>query len=202
MKATRTHQAIPVIFHFGGQSHKIQETPLLREAYLTEINQLVHQYPDVLFYLENVTIVSVLQQKNKIHFRDASVETVPEFVSWLREALNLPHLFYSVLDTCHAIMVCRWLNTVGLDCQLESFFKAHEKTCGLIHLVNANRFGFFEDHGTSFLAQDQSLLNEIMRYYATYQYICPITIEVTEKDFFKYDRYQQTMETLNQIKKV
>lgn len=107
MMATRTHQAIPVIFHFGGQSHKIQETPLLREAYLTEINQLVHQYPDVLFYLENVTIVSVLQQKNKIHFRDASVETVPEFVSWLREALNLPHRFYSVLDTCHTIMVCR-----------------------------------------------------------------------------------------------
>ena len=47
---------MPIVFHFGGDVEKIKQTPLLKENYLRIIQGLLHDFPNVLFYLENVTV--------------------------------------------------------------------------------------------------------------------------------------------------
>lgn len=190
---------MPIVFHFGGDVEKIKQTPLLKENYLRIIQGLLHDFPNVLFYLENVTIVGIDKKNGRRTYRDADVETVPQFVRWLRESLNEPKRFKTVLDTCHALMVIRLLNVLDLPVTLEDFFQAHEGLCGLIHLANCRHYGLGPDHGTPFEETDQDLLVQLLDLYDRHQFNCPLTLEINEPDYLKYENYQKTVSTLKKL---
>lgn len=190
---------MPVVFHFGGNTEKIKNTPILKQAYLETIQELLVSYPNVHFYLENVVIVDVNKARGVRRYREADVSTVVDFVCWLREELNASKRFYTVLDTCHALMSIRLLNAINLAMELEEFFKTHQKTCGLIHLANCTNFGFGDDHGTPFTSKDQALLEEIVALYRQYQYDVPVTLELREESYTNYQNYLLTTQTLKAI---
>lgn len=197
--AQHYQRPMPVVFHFGGNVEKIKHRPMIREAYLTIIHELLADYPNVVFFLENVVIVDDNQARGGRRYREADVRTVVDFVEWLRETFKMNHRFYSVLDTCHALMSIRLLEAIGFTVTLDDFFKAHQPTCGLIHLANCHRFGFGLDHGTPFTKKDSELLQELLDLYEDYRFDCPVTIELREDDYLDYHNYRTTLATLESL---
>lgn len=189
---------MPVVFHFGGDVEELQAQPARRAAFLSLLTTLYQAYPSVDFYFENVTvfIFSKHPENPRRRYRDADPKTAPQLVRWLREVFHDSERFWTVLDTCHALMTVRLLQTVGADASLEEFFKENEGICGLIHLANARNYGIGPDHGTPFLTEDAELLEELLALYQTYQFNCPLTLEINEPDYLTYPNYQATYATL------
>lgn len=189
---------MPVVFHFGGDIEELKTQPARRAAFLGALTTLYQTYPAVDFYFENVTtlIFSKHPENPCRRYRDADPKTAPQLVRWLREVFQDATRFYSVLDTCHALMTVRLLQTLGAELSLEDFFKENEGVCGLIHLANARNYGIGPDHGTPFLKEDTELLEEILTLYQMYHFNCPFTLEINETDYEVYQNYQATRETL------
>lgn len=203
--ATYYGRRMPVVFHYGGDVDELKTQQARRVAFLNAITNLYQQYPSVDFYFENVTvfIFSKHPKNPRLRYRDADAKTAPQLVRWLREVFKDSTRFYSVLDTCHALMTIRLIQTVGGEASLEDFFKANEGVCGLIHLANARNYGIGPDHGTPFLEEDAQLLEEILTLYQNYGFDCPLTLEINEPDYEAYQNYQATKDTLKHlIKKV
>ena len=192
---------MPVVFHFGGDIDEFKTQKTRHEAFLAAIKKLYQAYPSVDFYFENVTvfIFSKHPKNPRLRYRDADAKTAPQLVRWLREVFEGSTRFYSVLDTCHALMTVRLIQTVGGEASLEDFFKENSGVCGLIHLANARNYGVGPDHGTPFLAEDQALLDEILNLYKNYGFDCPLTLEINEPDYERYINYQATLETLTPL---
>ena len=199
--ATFYGRRMPVVFHFGGDIDELKTQPARRAAFLSLLTNLYQDYPSVDFYFENVTtlIFSKHPENPRRRYRDADPKTAPQLVRWLRDVFKDKTRFYTVLDTCHALMTVRLLQTLGAEASLEEFFKENEGLCGLIHLANARNYGIGPDHGTPFLEEDQALLEEILTFYQTYRFNCPLTLEINESDYETYQNYQATMNTLQSL---
>lgn len=197
--ANHYQRPMPVVFHFGGNVEKIKRCPLIKQAYLDFIEHLLTSYPNVVFLLENVVIVDDNQVRGCRRYREADVRTVVDFVLWLREQFETTDRFYSVLDTCHALMSIRLLKAIGFEVTWDEFFEAHQPTCGLIHLANGRGFGFGLDHGTPFTSEDGELLQELLNLYDHYEFNCPVTLELREENYMDYQNYQLTYQTLQKL---
>lgn len=199
--ATYYQRRMPVVFHYGGDVEELVTQPARQRAFIALIHELYQTYPEVDFCFENVTAVVFSKHPSNPprRYRDADPYTAPNLVRWLREVFEDERRFYTVLDTCHALMTVRLLSILGQEIGLETFFQANQGLCGLIHLANARNYGIGKDHGTPFLEEDRSLLEEIMTYYRRYQFTCPLTLEINESNYLEYENYQATHQTLEQV---
>ena len=192
---------MPVVFHFGGDIDELKQQPARRAAFLSALTNLYQTYPGVHFYFENVT--TLIFSKHPVHgrrrYRDADPKTAPQLVKWLRDVFQDKERFYSVLDTCHALMTVRLIQTLGAEASLEEFFQENAGVCGLIHLANARNYGIGPDHGTPFLVEDEALLEEILTLYHAYHFNCPLTLEINETDYEIYQNYQATYQVLTSV---
>lgn len=104
----------------------------------------------------------------------------------------------TVLDTCHAITTIKLLRYCNINITIEQYFDWNKQYIKLIHLANVGGNGYGKgEHGTGFLTdEDKKVLKEIINLYYKYNYKCPITIEVYEKDYANPINYLGTKENL------
>jgi hypothetical protein len=81
---------------------------------------------------------------------------------------------------------------------LENYFEWNKNTIGLIHLGNTINSGYgLGEHGAAYSTEeDIELLKEFIALYEKYEFSCPITIEVYEKDYSKCINYEETYNNL------
>lgn len=86
------------------------------------------------------------------------------------------------------------------DYNLQKFFELNKKYIKLIHLADAKGNGYgYEKHGVKFDKGNQHKLEKIISYYNLYEYTCPITLEIKEKDYLVCNGYKTSLNNLNKI---
>lgn len=166
---------------------------------------LLEAYPDVEFYIENVSPLRGSSSGELVHFSNNFAFDNVELVKHLREDLKSRRL-YTCLDTCHAMLAEKYVNAIyacapdlgKVDLCLERYFAENQEICGLIHLADARGCGYGRGkHGISFTPETADTLYEILNAYNKYKYTCPITLEVAEDNYSVCDGYKQTKDLVN-----
>ena len=172
------------------------------------IGCLLFKYPYTELGIENVAPVCGVLPKN-IHMFSNFYNDNIEICTELRKELKTDRIG-TVLDTCHAMITKKYMDIIqkeytGKECDfynLETFFKINKDYIKLIHLANMNGNGYgFGNHGARFDSNSKDKLEEIITYYNKYNYNCPVTLEINEKDYLLCDEYRITKETLDDVLK-
>ena len=98
--------------------------------------------------------------------------------------------FGTVLDTCHALSSIRTMERVaqGYSCfkipTLEDYYKENKDYIKLVHLANCVNLGILkEEHGTAFKTKEE--MYEVIKPYFTFDYTCPVVLEIQEDNYLK-----------------
>jgi sugar phosphate isomerase/epimerase len=204
--AEMQNHSVMIICHLSTDPKVLQDLGVY-ENLVFFMRDLANTYECLTFAVENVTPFAS-DIKGHIAFRSVEYDSSPRFVK------DVAHeRVGTCLDTCHAMMMIRHVNNTvqyleydaskfdnaTLKSGMEAFFEANKDTICWMHLANAKTHGLFEDHGRPFDEDDIVQLLEIMRLYAKYDYKCPITIEVREKDYTNAINYVTTRNTLEKV---
>ena len=169
------------------------------------VGEILNKYPYTSLCIENVSPIRCTQKEN-IALCDNFLFDNVEIVKELRKELNTTRI-YTVLDTCHAMLTEKYLKSIyfalGKTCpdySLNRFFMENKDYIGLIHLSDYKGNGYDKgNHGIPFNDFTKGKLNYILWLYQKYEYTCPITLEVCEKDYLVCDGYKKTKELIKEI---
>ena len=198
---------IIVVIHLGMNPQIMKEVGIYDEV-KTFMNILLGTYPNLEFAIENVIRLNKTIDGQSLTFRSVDFTAAPTFA----KDINNKRVG-TCLDTCHAMMDTVLMGLVAnhigdeykrfkveeVERGLDAFFEANRGVVKLIHLAKINKHGCGDDHGLYFSDDDEQLMREIIGLYRKYQYICPITIEVKEDDYYDAKNFQQTRKVLLKV---
>ena len=163
----------------------------------------LNKYPDISIALEN--IISIVANSKGVYGKNGFLNDYCLYIDYFIDKYGFKDQIGTVLDTCHALITIKLLQYCKIPLTLDQFFDWNKRNVKLIHLANIGDNGFGENnHGIGFIeCKDLELLNSIMNLYFKYDYNCPITIEVIEKEYSNPVNYLRTKENLlNLIKRL
>ena len=162
------------------------------------LRQKADQNPNIIFCLENTTYSFTEPVTHQLIAQDVNRSNVG-----------------TCLDICHAQEVVYAVSAIkGTDehvsgfpdvCSLENFFAMNRHHCKLIHLNQAvdvgTGYGRGKGHGYPFDGgkKDITLIKMILGFYNTYEYKCPITIEVREDNHTDAKNYLMTYDAVQKV---
>ena len=89
-------------------------------------------------------------------------------------------------------------NTFDINYDLRRFFEINKDDIFLIHLANAIGNGDGENHGTIF--ENEKECFNILDLYKEFNYKCPITLEVQEKNYLINNNYKHIKAQVDKYK--
>ena len=159
------------------------------------------EYPNISIAIENIIpiVVSYTGPQGRNGFLNDNCLYVEYFIN----KYGFKDRIGTVLDTCHALTTIKLLQYCKIPITLDQFFDWNKENIKLIHLANIGDNGYgINNHGTGFIeGGDLELLNDIIKLYFKYNYICPITIEVIEEKYSNPINYLKTKENLLKLLK-
>ncbi|WP_298844589.1 hypothetical protein [Clostridium sp.] len=158
-----------------------------------------NKYPNILIAIEN--IIPLANNYKGYYGRNGFLNDNCMYVDYFIDKYGFKDKIGTVLDTCHALVTIKLLEYCKISITLDKFFEWNKKNVMLIHLANLGDNGYGKNnHGIGFIeGKDLELLSDIMYLYHKYEYDCPITIEVREKDYLNPVNYLKTKENLLSI---
>lgn len=171
-----------LIVHCGTNFDNISQKTLVN------ILQLMERHKDVPLLIENVVPVRAYEPQLVMCEGNFNPDSTPNLVRQLRELTGRDDI-YSVLDTCHAEMTIRFMQTINTPSHptvtLEDYFKVHEDTVGLFHFSRLVGNGYGKDHAQPFWDDyvDNQVMRQYLELYRRYGHNAPITLEVMEDDY-------------------
>jgi len=199
MLGSRLKKDILVIVHcsmsFKEDINNSNKIKLIDDTLLYAFNK----YPNISIAIENV--IPIVTNRTEFYGRGGFLNDNCLYVSYFIDKYGFKDRIGTVLDTCHALTSIKLLQYCKIDVTLEQFFDWNKGYIKLIHLANIGDNGYGENnHGTGFMeGEDLVLLNNIIKLYFNYNYSCPITIEVIEKEYINPVNYLRTKENLLKI---
>jgi len=156
----------------------------------------LNKYSNISIAVEN--IIPIMASPAGIYGRNGFLNDNCLYVDYFINRYGFKDRIGTVLDTCHALTTIKLLQYCKMPIKLDQFFDWNKEYIKLIHLANIGDNGYGENnHGIGFIdGEDLELLSEIMKLYLKYDYSCPITIEVIEKEYIKPVNYLRTKENL------
>lgn len=196
--ADKEDEIITVVIHNSDSLETYRKLGLLEKLnnLLKEVTSIC---PHIKIALENV--IPITTNNGTIKGRTAFLYEGAELSKYLNEN-GLNGKIGTVLDTCHAIISIKFLKYCGQDVSLEDFFKWNKDEIMLIHLANTKNFGYLDgEHGCAFSENESDMikLDEFYKLYLKYNYKCPVTIEVYEKDYCNCKNYIETYKNFMNI---
>lgn len=196
---------ILVVIHSEMSLENMRVIGLLEDV-TKSISYILLKYSFIELVIENVTPLRKVY-KSEIHLcNNFSFDNV-ELVKYLREELGTDRIG-TCLDTCHAMLARKYMEVVYKeigdiefpDYSLDGYFKRNKDYVKLIHLSDAQGSGYgFGKHRVRFSDKNIDKLGGIVDLYYKYNYSCPITLEVDEKDYSICDSYKETKDTLEKV---
>lgn len=201
---------VTVVIHSCMAMYDFLQYELLQERIVEGLGTLFEKYDFVDLGIEN-TILMELGKKDKFQprFCNGVYEDTHKLVQWLRNFFG--DRVGSVLDTCHAMMTEKYLKllfeaadvgqmfseNVLKNINMEYFFQVNQGICKLIHFNSMCGNGYRDKHGTAFESLDD--VRELLELYAKYQYQCPLTLEIQEKDYLDCENYRKTKGMIEEV---
>lgn len=200
------HRIILVI-HCSLSMYDFMEYEIFREKLVNDLERLFTQYPQVDLAIENVVLMEYKQDREESpRLCNGLHKDIPQIVNWLRNYFG--DRVGTVLDTCHAMMTEKYMKALlreasfypegnvpeKLDYSIESYFRANQKICKLIHFNSFVENGYKKNHGTPFTRQEE--VDRILDLYEAYGYDCPLTLEIREDDYADCVNYRQTKQLI------
>ena len=175
---------IGVVIHLSESDMLIEQWDLKNKV-VAYYKQLLTNYPEVDFYVEN-TIPFEAYNNNRNYCRCGTLDEPVYFVHKLNcyFADKYGTRFYTCLDTCHFLSTLKVyeLANVPTHITLDNVFKLYGETCKNIHLANIIGTGYpAENHGTGF-QNDITLLERFLIQIKEYMPNANIVLEMREKD--------------------
>jgi len=199
MLGSRLKKNILVIVHctmsYKEDINNSDKIKLIDDTLLYALNK----YSNISIAIENV--IPVVVNHPGIYGRDGFLNDNCLYVDYFTEKYGLKDRIGTVLDTCHALITMKLLQYCKKVITLDQFFSWNKSNIKLIHLANIGGNGYGKNnHGTGFIEGDElQLLNDIIELYFKYNYSCPITIEVSEKEYINPVNYLRTKDNLLKI---
>ncbi|MBU3182761.1 hypothetical protein [Clostridium psychrophilum] len=199
MLGTKLKKNILVIVHCSMSFKEDIKNPnkikLIDDTLLYALNK----YSNISIAIENVT--PIVTNRTGFYGRGGFLNDSCLYVSYFINKYGFKDRIGTVLDTCHALTTIKLLQYCKIDVTLEQYFDWNKQNVKLIHLANIGDNGYGKDnHGIGFIeGDDLVVLNDIMKLYFKYNYSCPITIEVIEKEYINPLNYLKTKENLLEI---
>lgn len=190
---------MPVIFHNARSKEE-----LIGEGHLSgftlKLNRLLTNYKNTALYLENLIPV-VKMSDGKITTCSAFLDETPKLVQLLRNVIG-GNRVYSLLDTAHAEISMSYMKAIGLNYDLEDYFKWYEDTIGLLHLSWGEGFGYgVNEHAYKLTEEHEDYMIKFQKLYEKYNYECPITLEVLEEDYLDPQWYVEAERCFRKVEK-
>lgn len=205
----RWQHSVIVVVHSCMAMYDFMQYELLQERILDELGVLFDQFPQVELAIEN-TIPLEFGKTGKFVPRlcNGIYQDTSEMVRWLQS--HFGDRVGSVLDTCHAMMTEKYLkilleaadivhiytDSVLKNINMEHYFQMNQGMCKLIHFNNSQKNGYRENHGTSF--EQLKEVRELLLLYEKYQYQCPLTLEIREKNYLDCRNYRKTKKLIEE----
>lgn len=194
----KSKQEIGVIIHTGVNMRDLAIHPRFIYSIGLEFDELLARYSSIYFLIENVVLSTNLHQEFKC--RNGALPNYVDIIDKLKSICEYPDKFKSVLDICHAISSIRMMHRWERDISLEDYFDKAKNTIGLIHLAYVENLGLNPgEHGIPFIEETKADIVKVFELYNKYNYKCPITIEIPEKDYTNCINYKRNREMIKDI---
>lgn len=165
------------------------------------LDTVLKLFPHIKIAIENTTPAHTKNGMLKLsnNFNGENVE----LVKYIKDKICTDRIG-TVLDTCHAMISNKYMNstypynTFDINYDLRRFFEINKDEIFLIHLANAIGNGDGENHGTIF--ENEKECFNILDLYKEFNYKCPITLEVQEKDYLINNNYKHIKAQVDKYK--
>lgn len=189
---------IGVILHTGVNMHDLSIHPRFIYSIGLLFDDLLARYSNIYFLIENVVLCGNLHEEFKC--RNGALPNYVDVVDKLKNVCEYPSKFKSVLDICHVISSIRMINNFERNISLEDYFDRAKDTIGLIHLAYVENLGLNPgEHGIPFTEETKADMVKVFELYNKYNYKCPITIEIPEKDYTNCINYKNNRAMIKDI---
>ena len=166
----------------------------LNETFIAKLADILTVFQYVEIAIEILPMINI-DLSGTLSYRNSGYNDVCETVKILRDKLQTDRIGVC-LDVYHAMITANTMKGIRsklqeekkapMDYSLESHFKACSGICKLIHLADFKGSGYGAGyHAIPFTKETDYKLRQILDLYHEYEYNCPITIEVTEKDYLE-----------------
>lgn len=198
---------IKVIIHSALSEEDFVNHSFYEKAIKQFFDKYFYQYPLLEFCFENV-IPFELRNNNeikKILFRNGVFFDSVNLAKRFNEIYNT-NRFGTVLDTCHAMVTQAVVNNIlknGCeeympDVDLETYFKANQDVCKIIHLADVEGLGIEpHTHGIGFTSKKK--MRDIVNLYYKYNYTADVTIEIIEENYLDKKNFRKNKKLLLDI---
>lgn len=172
-----------MLVHCGTNFDSIPKRTLIDIVHVLELHK------DTELLVENVIPFREFEPQVSMRVGNFNPDATPEIVRQLRKLTGRDNI-HSVLDTCHAEMTIKFIESALApgrrpSVTLEDYFKAHEDTIGLYHFSQIVGDGLGKSHAQPFWdgEHDNQTMRWYLELYKKYGHEAPITLEVAETDY-------------------
>lgn len=181
--AERKMGRVYVVFHSGISVAETKSKRIWKDI-TSMFYDLVKDYPNVDFLIENLMPYKIDTKTNTFYFRNGSFHDAIEMVHQLGR-MHGKERFGTTLDTAHAEVTCAFYKRILQEeiINIEQYFKDFRDTCKLIHLSDCIDIGLNGLHGIAFTKEREFKMKEYIDLYHKYNYNCDIVLEVREDNY-------------------
>ena len=194
---------VMVIIHTSISFTNFLEYEILQKRIKDNLGKILDNYPLTDLVIENVIPLEYKtgNTESQIYLCNGYYMDVIQIVKWLQCLYG--DRIGSVLDVCHAKITKYYMESLlqnaglknvtcmneTIDFGMESYFQKYADTCRLIHFNNSVGNGFEVNHGIGF--DDRKDVNAILQLYHRYNYMVPLTLEISEVDYLDCKNYRR-----------
>lgn len=161
-----------------------------------ELLNIFENFNNIDIIIENVMPIEI--RDSKIYTTNGFFDNNVRYCNYFKERYGYNERLGTVLDICHATISERLIKSLGSNknVSLEDYFKWNKDDIRLIHLSDTVNTGYGNnEHGVGFKSPN-NLLKTFVQLYNKYEYKCPVTIEVQEKDYCNCEEYIRSKKLL------
>lgn len=182
---------IIVVIHTEERLDHLKTINNILNNILLLIDKGLKLFPHIKMAIENVPPIDFIDQNIRLRNNVQGENII--LVNYIKEQLNTNRVG-TVLDTCHAIItkiymepICKIIG-VEKDFSMKHYFEINKNDIMLVHLANVINNGYGDNHGTVFENPEDCF--KILDLYNEFNYKCPVTLEVREKDYLINNNYR------------
>lgn len=173
---------VGVVMHSSAQNELLKLNNMYLNVCVCEIFALLHMFPLVDLYIENVTPYNMYLRS----FDAGNLFDTVDNVLLLRKYIpDGETRIFNTFDFCHARMTIDMLNNVDIKISLEELCEYYSKTTKEVHFSLMAGHGNNDDHDVGYRRELKDQFKDSMRLYNKYFSKALFCYEIREDDYYE-----------------